>query len=199
MPDHVHFIGPLLPDMSRHATTPDWWDEMVNSEIPVVHVSQGTIATDVGDLITPTIYALADMNVLVIVSSRCIPPSLMDELPSNVRTAEFLPYDQLMKHVDVFVTNGGYGGVHFALSEGVPLVVAGATEDKPEVANRIEWSGAGINLRTNKPNLHQIRRAVKRSIRQPIFRQKAQAIKEQIEKLDAAEEAARLIESVVSA
>jgi UDP:flavonoid glycosyltransferase YjiC (YdhE family) len=77
--------------------------------------------------------------------------------------------------------------------------VAGATEDKPEVANRIEWSGAGINLRTNKPNLHQIRRAVKRSIRQPIFRQKAQAIKEQIEKLDAAEEAARLIESVVSA
>ena len=183
--------------ISSHVTKPGWWDEMVNSEIPVVHVSQGTIATDVGDLIAPTIYALADMNVLV--SSRCIPASLIDELPSNVRTAEFLPYDQLMKHVDVFVSNGGYGGVHFALSEGVPVVVAGATEDKPEVANRIEWSGAGINLRTNKPNLHQIRQAVKRSIRQPIFRQKAQAIKEQIKKLDAAEEAARLIESVVTA
>jgi UDP:flavonoid glycosyltransferase YjiC (YdhE family) len=29
------------------------------------------------------------------------------------------------------VTNGGYGGVQAALANGVPLVVAGATEEKP--------------------------------------------------------------------
>jgi UDP:flavonoid glycosyltransferase YjiC (YdhE family) len=38
------------------------------------------------------------------------------------------------------VTNGGYGGVQMALSYGVPLVVAGASEDKPEVAP--VWRGA---------------------------------------------------------
>ena len=49
------------------------------------------------------------------------------------------------------VTNGGYGGVQIALSYGVPLVVAGTTEDKPEVAARVAWSGAGINLKTATP------------------------------------------------
>jgi UDP:flavonoid glycosyltransferase YjiC (YdhE family) len=35
------------------------------------------------------------------------------------------------------VTNGGYGGVQMALAHAVPLVVAGAKEDKPEVAGRV--------------------------------------------------------------
>ena len=46
------------------------------------------------------------------------------------------------------VTNGGYGAVQRALIAGVPLVVAGNTEDKPEVAARVECFGAGVNLRT---------------------------------------------------
>jgi hypothetical protein len=41
------------------------------------------------------------------------------------------------------VTNGGYGGVQQALANGVPLVVAGDSEDKPEVAARVRWSGTG--------------------------------------------------------
>ena len=49
------------------------------------------------------------------------------------------------------VTNGGYGAVQRALTTGVPLVVAGDTEDKPEVAARVEWFGAGVNLRTGAP------------------------------------------------
>ena len=40
----------------------------------------------------------------------------------------------------VLVTNGGYGTVQQALAHGVPIVVAGATEDKPETAARIAWS-----------------------------------------------------------
>ena len=35
------------------------------------------------------------------------------------------------------VTNGGYGGVQLALAHGVPLVVAGNTEEKGEIAARV--------------------------------------------------------------
>jgi UDP:flavonoid glycosyltransferase YjiC (YdhE family) len=42
----------------------------------------------------------------------------------------------LLPHVDAMVTNGGYGGVQQALAHGVPLVVTGDSEDKPEVAAR---------------------------------------------------------------
>ena len=57
-------------------------------------------------------------------------------MPDNVRVAEMLPYSELLPKTDLMVTNGGYGGVQMALANGVPLVVAGAREDKPEVAAR---------------------------------------------------------------
>ena len=59
------------------------------------------------------------------------------------------------------VTNGGYGAVQRALATGVPLVVAGDTEDKPEVAARVAWSGAGIDLRTGTPTAKAVRNAVR--------------------------------------
>ncbi|WP_366053941.1 nucleotide disphospho-sugar-binding domain-containing protein [Microcoleus sp. PH2017_34_RAT_O_A] len=72
-------------------------------------------------------------------------------LPENLRLAQFIPFYHLMPYVDVMVTNGGFGGVQIALSHGVPLVVAGATEEKPEIAARVAWGSVGINLKTGRP------------------------------------------------
>jgi UDP:flavonoid glycosyltransferase YjiC (YdhE family) len=47
---------------------------------------------------------------------------------------------------------------------GVPLVVAGDTEDKPEVAARVAWSGVGITLRTGRPRPDRLRAAVRRRL-----------------------------------
>jgi UDP:flavonoid glycosyltransferase YjiC (YdhE family) len=59
------------------------------------------------------------------------------------------------------VTNGGYGGIQFALAHGVPLVVAGETEEKPDIAARVAWSGAG-NLKTGTPSADAVKAAVRR-------------------------------------
>jgi len=57
--------------------------------------------------------------------------------PSPIEAA-FLPYDRLLPRAAVVVTNGGWGGV---LAAGVPLVVAGGTLDKPEIARRVIAAG----------------------------------------------------------
>jgi UDP:flavonoid glycosyltransferase YjiC (YdhE family) len=62
----------------------------------------------------------------------------------------------------VYITNGGYGGLHYAMENGVPIVVAGDTEDKPEGAARVAWAGAGINLKTGRPAPSAIRDAVRK-------------------------------------
>jgi UDP:flavonoid glycosyltransferase YjiC (YdhE family) len=72
-------------------------------------------------------------------------------LPANARAATFLPYDSLLPKTDVFVTNGGYGGVQYALRYGVPVITTSGHEDKPEVAARIAWSGAGRRLKPPGP------------------------------------------------
>ena len=162
LPGHVHFVGPVSRTRASDAPVPAWWDELESGR-PVVHVTQGTIANQNWDeLVAPAILGLAGEEVLVVVSTggRDV-ASLPHPLPANVRAAKYLPYDRLLPLTDVFVTNGGYGGVHYALEHGVPLVVAGATEDKAEVTARVDYTGAGINLRTNAPTAGKIRDAVR--------------------------------------
>jgi UDP:flavonoid glycosyltransferase YjiC (YdhE family) len=170
LPAHVHFVG-ALPAPASTAAVPPWWTDLDGSR-PAVHVTQGTIANaDFGQLVLPTIAGLAASDVLVVVSTGGrARDTLPAELPSNVRIAEYLPYDKLLPLVDVMVTNGGYGGVQQALSHGVPLVVAGQTEDKVEVNARVGWSGAGVNLRTNRPTSARVAEAVQRVLREPSFR-----------------------------
>ncbi|MEO8609100.1 MAG: glycosyltransferase [Chloroflexota bacterium] len=196
LPPQVHFIGPFLPAPSKDFVPPVWWDEMIQGNRPVVHVTQGTVTTETDQLTIPTIKALANEDVLVVVTTGGKPvDSLhMDELPANVRVESFIPHYHLLPHVAVMVTNGGYGGVQTALGNGVPLIVAGATEDKPEVANRVAWSKTGINLKTNTPTVEQIRDAVRKILAEPIYRENAQAMQDRMRGNDAGNQASILLE-----
>ena len=66
-----------------------------------------------------------------------------------------------MPHVDLLLTNGGYGSIQIALAHGVPVVAIGKTEEKPEIANRVNYAGVGIGLKVLIPTETQIRDAVR--------------------------------------
>ena len=140
--------------------------------------------------------ALADADVLVVVTTGGPPVEALGPLPSNVRAAEYLPYDSLFPLLDVMVTNGGYGGVHYALAHSVPLVVAGGGEDKPEVAARVAWSGVGVNLRTGRPQPEAIRQAVRRVLDDPRYRTAAAITAGQIAEAPGVDGFAQLIAEV---
>ncbi|QEO09821.1 nucleotide disphospho-sugar-binding domain-containing protein [Protaetiibacter larvae] len=160
-PAKLRFFGPVSRLAPSDHARPSWWHDL-DGGTPVVHVTQGTVANEnLGELIRPTLDALAEEDVLVVVSTGGKPVAELGELPANARAAEMLPYAELMPRVDVFVTNGGYGGLHYALERGVPIVVAGDTEDKPETAARVAWAGVGVNLRTGTPTASAIRDAVR--------------------------------------
>lgn len=167
----LHFLGPLAT--ATQGATPPWWGDL-DGPAPVVLVTQGTMANrDLGELVRPAVDALADSDVLVVVTTGGPAIDVLGPLPSNVRAAKYLPYDRLFPHLDVMVTNGGYGGVHYALAHSVPLVVAGGGEDKPEVAARVAWSGVGVNLRTGHPKPEAVRRGVRLVLDDPRYRNAA--------------------------
>ena len=194
LPAQVHFVGPMLPPIPSEFVQPQWWSEL-DSGRPVVHVTQGTIATDVKELVLPTIQALADEDVLVVATTP--ENDGLGALPANVRVERMIPHSLLLPHVDVMVSNGGYNGVKVALAYGVPLVVAGASEDKPEVGSRVAWSGAGINLKTGSPAPEQIRQAVLEVLHNPSYRQNARSIQSDFARHDSPSEAAQLLEKLV--
>ena len=195
----MHFIGPYLPQPPAAFTPPVWWDALQGGK-PVIHVTQGTVATEADDLIVPTLQALADEDVLVVAATggKPIESLKIALMPANARIEPFIPYYHLLPHVDVMVTNGGYNGVQAALAFGVPLVATGQTEEKPEICARIEWAGVGINLKTKKPTPKQIRNAVKKILESPQYRQKAKLFQADIAHYDAPTLSAKLLEQLAT-
>ncbi len=199
LPLSVHFTGPFLPDPPADFTPPVWWDDLQGNR-PVIFVTQGTVANEPNDLIVPTLQALADEDVLVVATTggKLIDNTKLASIPANARIEQFIPYSHLLPHVDGMVTNGGYNGVQMALANGVPLVAAGQTEDKPEVCARVQWSGVGINLKTNKSTPTQIRDAVKKILASPHYRKNAQFFQAEIARYDAPTLAATLLEQLAA-
>jgi UDP:flavonoid glycosyltransferase YjiC (YdhE family) len=197
LPPSVRFLGPLRPVEAQDARLPDGWEEELSTRT-VVHVTQGTVSNaHLEHLMAPTIRGLADDDVLVVASTgRRDPEALLRAVgtpPRNLRVAEFLPYERLLQHTDVMVTNGGYGGVHAALRHGVPLVVAGRTEEKVEVNARVRWSGAGIDLRRQRPAPGAVASAVRRVLADPRYRSTAQRISAEIRATNGNAELVRLL------
>lgn len=198
LPSHVRFVGAVTPSPADNFTPPLWWDQL-NSGRPVVHVTQGTVDNaDLTRLIEPTVEALAGEDVTVVVSTGGRPVSeLRSPLPPNTYACEYFPHDVLLPRVDVMVTNGGYGAVQRALAAGVPIVAAGRTEDKPEVAARVQHFGVGIDLRTGTPTATEVGRAVRDVLRNPTYRMQARRLQSAYAARDGVTEIAALIDEVI--
>jgi UDP:flavonoid glycosyltransferase YjiC (YdhE family) len=191
------FIGPV----TRAGTPlppPPWHHDLVGRR--VVHVTQGTLANDdFSALVAPTVRALANDDCLVVVTGGGRPEAEVEaslvaslgSLPANVRIGAYLDYTWLFPHLDVLVTNGGYGAVNLALRHGVPIVVAGDTEEKPEVGARVQWAGAGLMLRRARPSPSEVKAAIQTVRSDPRYRQNAGRLQAEIENapgVDAIEE-----------
>ena len=205
LPPGLEFVGAMLPEGVDGWTPPAWWPSLAEarrSGRPVVLVTQGTIATDPANLLLPSIRALADRDVLVVATTGGADPDAVlpaAQRPANLRLERFVPFGDLLPAVDVMVTNGGFGGVQAALAAGVPLVVAGTTEDKTEVNARVAWSGAGISLRTDTPTGAQVAGAVDRVLTEPGFRRRAAELRDSYAAHRGAPRAAEIILEVAAA
>jgi MGT family glycosyltransferase len=188
----VQFVGPLLPPAPADFEPPSWWDAMLADPRPVVLVTQGTIATDPQELLRPALEALRDEPVQVIAVTGGPDPAELPA-PANARIERFVPFARLMPHVSAMITNGGYGGLHFALAHGVPLVVAGASEEKPELVTRVNWSGVGVGMRTQRPRPERLRAAVRRLLSEPSYAAAALAVQAEMAGYDGPARAADLI------
>jgi UDP:flavonoid glycosyltransferase YjiC (YdhE family) len=185
LPSSVRCVG-ALPIVPNQAPLPPWADELDGSR-RVVLVTQGTLSNhDFSELVVPALAALAeepDLLVVVTAGGRSS-ASIPGPIPDNARLADYLPMEWLLPRAHALVTNGGYGTVNQALSYGVPIVAAGSTEDKPEVAAQVAWSGAGIDLQTARPTTEVLKDAVRCVLDEPRYGQRAKLLAAEFAALD---------------
>lgn len=197
-PKNVQFVGPLVSRTNDRAKNVEWLEALQSRE-PVVFVTQGTLANyDFSQLIQPTIDSLANENVQVVVSAGGGDTSQIKPA-KNCHVVGYIPYRDILPFASVFITNGGYNGVQEALAYGVPIVVAGATEDKPMVAARVQWSGSGIDLKTGTPKKEAIGAAAVAILNDPQYRERAGSLRKSFERYDATTSIDLALQEVIEA
>jgi UDP:flavonoid glycosyltransferase YjiC (YdhE family) len=200
-PARVHYVGRIAPPGRVHAF-PEWWPVLAagGDGRSIVLVTQGTFNIDDRELIGPTVDALGGTELDVVVATgRPGVTTLTRPVAGNVYVHDWLPFDQVLPAASCMVTNGGWRGTLAALSHGVPLVVAGSDLDKPEVAARVAWTGAGVGLRTGRPSSAAVRAAVDRVLTEPGFCAAASRVADELAALGGASRAADLVERLVGA
>jgi UDP:flavonoid glycosyltransferase YjiC (YdhE family) len=198
-PEKLHFIGALLPKGS--GDLPPQVKQAKESGKKIVLVSQGTIANgDLGKLVVPVIQALGIRKDVLILATTGGKPidTIPHPLSANTIASPFLNFREILPYVDVLVAIGGYGTVTQALSFGVPMVLGGLSEEKPEINARVAWTGSGIDLRTDNPTPTQIHDAVEQILSNPSYRTRAKELSQEFAAHDSAKELTHLLETLVA-
>lgn len=197
--ENIRFIGTLLP-YSEPVAQEEWFDERVNQYEHVVLVTQGTVEKNVHKLLAPTLEAFKDSNVLVIATTgNSGTADLKMKYPQdNFIIADYLPYDAVMAYTDVFISNGGYGGVLLGVKNHLPLVVAGLHEGKNEICARVGYFNYGINLKTETPAPENIREAVTTILGNTEYKENVQRLAAELKTYDSIALCFRYIEELLS-
>jgi len=179
----VKFTGALLPFKKISDYSFKYPEKLIQFE-KVILISQGTIDNkDQNKLIIPALEALKDKNYLLLVATGNINTDDLRKkynLP-NVIIEDLIDFDFILDYTDLYITNGGYGGVMLSLSKGVPILSAGITEGKNDINARIRYYKVGIDLKTEKPASDNIRIKTEEILADKTFKNNASRIQSILE------------------
>ncbi len=171
--DNITYLGALMPYKNPQKDVQKWYDDRIHKFKKIVLVTQGTVERDVEKIIVPTLKAFSGTDVLVIATTGGSDIDILRERfpQNNIIIENFIPFEDVMQFVDVYVTNGGYGGTMLGFKNKLPMVAAGVHEGKNEICARIEYLGYGINLKTETPTADEVQDAVNKVLADKKYKQ----------------------------
>lgn len=180
---NIRFIGPLLPYTTSTKRAP-WYHPKLEQYDKVILVTQGTVEKDPEKIIVPTLEAFKDSNYLVIATTG---GSKTAELQArykadNLIIEDFIPFDDVMPYANVYVTNGGYGGVLLGIRHQLPLVVGGIHEGKLEINARVGYFKLGVDMKTEKPTPEQLKQSVEEVLANEVYKQHVKKLGEEFKR-----------------
>jgi len=195
LPPSVHYVGPYLWNRPHHEEPPAWLRDLGRGR-PCVHVTEGTTHIHKPIVLDAALKGLADLplDVVMTTGGERAPEHIgSGPTASNIRLERWVSHSDLLPLTDVMVTTGGGNSVLSALSAGVPLVVVPTEWDKPEIAQRVVESGAGVRLQPRDCTPERLREAVLTVLRDGRFRANAERLSRSFADAGGAELAAELI------
>ena len=168
---------------------PDWWPE--GDDRPLVYVTFGTVLghlPETANVYRSALDAVSGLSVRVLLTvGRAVEVDRVGPVPGNTHVEQWVPQSTVLAHAAVVVCHGGSGTTFGSLASGTPLVICPLFADQHHNGQLVQTAGAGLviagpenkrdGLRSLGPvDVAPIRRAIKRVLTEPTFRQTAQRI-----------------------
>lgn len=190
----AHHLRALPPD-SPDAVLPAWIDGLGSR--PLIYVSLGTLFSDQRGLeIFPRLLAgLRDVDADIVTTvGNGLDPAALGPQPGHIHLERFLPLGALLPRCSLVLFHGGSGTLVQAVTHGLPMVILPLGADQPENAVRCAELGASRTLEQDQLTPEHIREVVLDVLQTPSYRQSAERLRDELERLPGPEFAVELLE-----
>ena len=149
LPPDMHYLMMRPVPFNGPSVVPEWLHEEPERKRVCITTGLSFRELNAGPSAGDLLQAVADLDAEVVITLSREQAAALPSLPSNVRTAEFVPMTALLPSCSAIVHHGGYGTFVSAMEHAVPqLVVPGKFgSDKywgpVAMANGLEKQGAG--------------------------------------------------------
>lgn len=184
-----------LPADAPDQTLPAWINEIGSR--PLVYVSLGTLFNGQRGLeIFPRLLAgfhEVDAEVVATIGND-LDPAAFGPQPEHIHIERFLPLGALLAHCSLVLFHGGSGTLSHALAHGLPMVIVPLGADQPDNAARCAELGASRTLDQGQLTPEHVREVVLDVLRTPSYRQTAERLRRDFERLPSVDYAVELLE-----
>lgn len=197
LPSTAHAVRHVAFDRSGNEPLPAWTRD--SPDRPVVYATMGTAFNRVAGILAAIVAGLRDEPMtLIVTTGRDQDPDSFGPQPPNVHIERYVPQSLLFPHCHLVVTHGGSGTVLTALGHGLPMVIIPISADQPDNAHRCAQLGLARVLAPDDRSPEAIRDAVREVLRDARYRQNAERLREEMERLPAPAQAVGWLERLAA-
>lgn len=120
----------------------------------------GTATANAHEFFATSLLACQKLDIRAIFVSH-IKEQLPANLPSNILAVDYVPYEQILPKVAVFVHHGGIGNTAVALKSGVPQLIRPCAFDQFDNASRAVSLGVAVEILPKAYQVNNVSRALK--------------------------------------
>ena len=192
LPPNFHYLGPF------HGAEPSslFPFDKLNGK-PLIYASLGTLQAGDSHYFRYIAEACAGLDAQLALATGGAPGTEPPrDLPGDPVVVRFAPQTLLLRRAALCITHAGMNTTMQALAFGVPLVALPITHDQPGIAARVAYSGAGVTIPMQRVTVARLRQAVETVLREPRYRERAQAIAGSIASAGGVDRGAQIVEQV---
>lgn len=191
LPSCFRHVGPLKGPRAGSISLPRGDDR------PLVYCTLGTLQGSRSEVFRKVADACAQLDLRLLMTHGGLGDrAWAEDLPGRPMVFDWVPQEAVLREADMVVCHGGMNSVLDALAAGLPMVIMPLAFEQSAVAARLEHAGVA-RVVSPRASSRRLAEAIAEVRRNPVYRERAGAVRRQILEAGGALRAADLIEATL--